>query len=276
MAALPYMQLYVAEYLADTCHLNAAQHGAYLLLLMNYWQRGKALPDVNDRLAIVARMTNEEWTANREVVAEFFQISNGVWIHARVERDLLKVKGVSEAGRIAGIASGKARKERVSNDRSTNVTESFNETSTKEEPLRRRTEADTEQKHKTALARSVPPEELAGTLPLVDGTEYLISKSQIQEWTAAYPGINVRTELLGFKAWLNANPTRKKTPKGICRAIIHWLSGAQNKSQGLHNKGATNGKSADRAFETAANLIFEIENHHGAHAGELLPGGGTH
>ena len=121
MAALPYMQLYVAEYLADTCHLNAAQHGAYLLLLMNYWQRGKPLPDLNDRLAIVARMSNEEWTANREVIAEFFQIEDGMWIHDRVERDLEKVKGISDAGRTAGLASAEARRQRAFNDRSTDV-----------------------------------------------------------------------------------------------------------------------------------------------------------
>jgi hypothetical protein len=104
------------------------------------------------------------------------------------------------------------------------------------------TDTDTEQKQKKkTLARSVPPEELAGTLPLVDGTEYLISKTQVREWTEAYPGINVRTELLGFKAWLNANPTRQKTPRGICRSIIHWLSGAQNKSHGTGGN-KTNGK----------------------------------
>lgn len=121
MAALPYMQLYVADYLADTSHLNAAQHGAYLLLLMNYWQRGKAIPDSNDRLAIVARMTNEQWNDNRAVVAEFFEIINGEWVHHRVEKDLLKVKGISNAGKIAGMASAKARKERASNDRSNTV-----------------------------------------------------------------------------------------------------------------------------------------------------------
>lgn len=151
MAALPYMQLYVAEYLADTSHLNAAQHGAYLLLLMNYWQRGKALPDMNNRLAIVARMSSEEWTTNREVVSEFFQISDGVWIHDRVERDLQKVKGVSEAGRIAGLASGKARKERASNGRSTEVDNLFNETQTKDEPLRTDTDQNRSKQNKESV-----------------------------------------------------------------------------------------------------------------------------
>lgn len=121
MAALPYMQFYVAEYLADTSHLNAAQHGAYLLLLMNYWQRGKPIPDANDRLAIVARMSPEEWASNRGVVAEFFIVKNDLWMHGRVERDLLKVKGISLAGKIGGMASAKARKEKASNDRSKTV-----------------------------------------------------------------------------------------------------------------------------------------------------------
>jgi uncharacterized protein YdaU (DUF1376 family) len=121
------MQLYVAEYLADTSHLNAAQHGAYILLLMNYWQRGKALPDSNDRLAIVARMSAEEWAANRGVLAEFFRVENDLWTHGRVERDLLKVKGISLAGKIGGMASARARKEKSLNDRSKTVQRKVNQ-----------------------------------------------------------------------------------------------------------------------------------------------------
>jgi len=101
MNSLPYMQLYVNDYLADTAHLNATQHGAYILLLMNYWQQGKPLNNSRERLAFVARMTPEEWEDNREILAEFFWIDGDIWTHARVENDLAKVREKSEKASVS-------------------------------------------------------------------------------------------------------------------------------------------------------------------------------
>ncbi len=72
MASLPYMQLYVADYLADTAFLDVTESGAYLHLLMNYWQTGKPLPDIDKRLARIAKCTDEQWLAIRETILEFF------------------------------------------------------------------------------------------------------------------------------------------------------------------------------------------------------------
>ncbi len=44
MAALPYIQRYTADYLADTIHLFTEEHGAYLLLMFNYGQTGRPIP----------------------------------------------------------------------------------------------------------------------------------------------------------------------------------------------------------------------------------------
>ena len=109
MTSLPYMQLYVSDYLADTAHLNAAQNGAYMLLLMNYWQRGKPLDNAGNRLAYVARMTLEEWEDNRDVLAEFFWVDGDIWTHARVENDLAKVREKSAQASFAGKQSGVQR-----------------------------------------------------------------------------------------------------------------------------------------------------------------------
>lgn len=121
------MQLYVNDYQADTAHLNAVQHGAYLLLLMNYWQQGKPLNNSRERLQIVARMTPDEWEDNREILAEFFWIDGDMWTHARVENDLAKVREKSENASFAGRQSAVQRKR---NERSTSVEQSFNYTDT--------------------------------------------------------------------------------------------------------------------------------------------------
>lgn len=129
MAALPYIQLYVADYLADTAHLNAAQHGAYLLLIMNYWQRGKSLDNRNERLANVARMSNEEWEQNRANIAEFFEIDGDTWTHHRIEDDLAAVSAKSVKSSNAGKASAAAKmakKEQTLNVCSTSVEQTFN------------------------------------------------------------------------------------------------------------------------------------------------------
>lgn len=107
MAALPYMQLYVADYLADTPHLTTEEHGAYLLLLFSYWQTGKPLRV--DRLAHTARLSNERWTVVERTLNEFFKEVDGVWIHIRVEKDLEKVATKSGKNSEAGKASAAAR-----------------------------------------------------------------------------------------------------------------------------------------------------------------------
>lgn len=107
MAALPYMQLYVADYLADTPHLTTEEHGAYLLLLFSYWQTGKPLRV--DRLAHTARLSNERWTSVQRSLTEFFKEVDGVWIHIRVEKDLEKVATKSGKNSEAGKASAAAR-----------------------------------------------------------------------------------------------------------------------------------------------------------------------
>lgn len=122
MAALPYMQLYVADYLADTPHLTTEEHGAYLLLLFSYWQTGKPLRV--DRLAHTARLSNERWTSVERTLNEFFKEIDGVWIHQRVEKDLDKVATKSGKNSEAGKASAAARalaKQQLEKLASTNV-----------------------------------------------------------------------------------------------------------------------------------------------------------
>jgi uncharacterized protein YdaU (DUF1376 family) len=139
------MPLYVADYMADAGHLSTTEHGAYLLLIMSYWQRGAAFraPDeqaLNVRLANVVRMSNGEWLRAVPVLSEFFQVSieDGVtWSHKRIESELAKFRAKSLQAKEAGLASAQRRL----NGRSTGVqhpsnhTDTDTDTDTKETPI---------------------------------------------------------------------------------------------------------------------------------------------
>lgn len=80
----PWMPLYVADYLADTAHLSAAESGAYLHLIMHYWQKG-GLPTDAKHLARIAKMTPDEWEEHCSSIAAFFDDD---WRHKRIDREL--------------------------------------------------------------------------------------------------------------------------------------------------------------------------------------------
>lgn len=87
-----WMPLYIADYRADTAHLSAAQHGAYLLLIMHYWSTG-SLPSDDAALARIAAMTPVEWKRSRATIAAFF---GDDWTHKRIDAELNRAKEISD------------------------------------------------------------------------------------------------------------------------------------------------------------------------------------
>lgn len=82
-----YMPLWIGDYQADTAHLDAEQHGAYLLLIMAYWRSGP-LPADDKKLAGIGRMTPAQWKRSRSTVLEFFQEAGGKLHHKRIDAEL--------------------------------------------------------------------------------------------------------------------------------------------------------------------------------------------
>lgn len=77
MAEFPVFPIFTDAYLADTRHLTAAQHGAYLLLLISAWRMPDcALPNDDKLLARFASMDARTWKSNREVIIKFWTLGN--------------------------------------------------------------------------------------------------------------------------------------------------------------------------------------------------------
>lgn len=111
-----WMPLYIGDYLRDTGRLTTVQHGAYLLLLMDYWINGPP-PDDNKQLAAITKCSPKVWFMMRQKLQHLFNISEGVWRHKRVDEEKRKTaqtidkykersKKGNEAKRLKGILEG--------------------------------------------------------------------------------------------------------------------------------------------------------------------------
>lgn len=206
MAALPYIQLYTADYLADTMHLTTEEHGAYLLLIFNYWQTGKPIP--KKRLQKIARVPNDRWPSVEDSLSEFFADDGENWVHERIERDLESVMEAQEQRARAGKASAEARKrakqtktERKSNDRSTTVENPLGR-NPNEKLTNKDTDTDTDTKTKT-LGPSASDEPTQSEA--AQGDDQVKPQTYPHEFELAWqqypkrPGSNPKRQ--AFKAW---------------------------------------------------------------------------
>lgn len=73
------------------------------------------------------------------------------------------------------------------------------------------------------------PDQSGILLPLADKSFFDVPLSKIADWEAAYPAVDVRQELLKMIAWLNSNPQRRKTKRGIASFVNNWLSKEQDR-----------------------------------------------
>jgi len=103
-----WMPLYVADYLSATSRLTTEQHGAYLLLLMDYWKNGPP-PDDDGVLAQITRLSPAAWSNARTMLQAFFQVQSGQWSHHRVDDELAKANHNKEVNSKRGKAGAAAR-----------------------------------------------------------------------------------------------------------------------------------------------------------------------
>jgi len=92
-------------------------------------------------------------------------------------------------------------------------------------------------------------------LPLNTGDEFAITDQHVAEFASAYPAVDIMQELRSMRAWCIANPTNRKTKRGILKFVNTWLAKAQDKP-----KGNSNGTHQPR--ESASGRAERIGNEH--------------
>ncbi len=74
------------------------------------------------------------------------------------------------------------------------------------------------------------------SLPLNDKTNFSISEDEVNKYQELYPNVDVAQELRNMKGWLDANPTKRKTKRGINRFVNGWLQRKQDSPKQQQSK----------------------------------------
>ncbi len=128
-------------------------------------------------------------------------------------------------------------------------------------------------KNESNICPEQAPDRSGILLPLVDKTEYDVPLSKIEQWKQAYPAVNVEQELQKMIAWLNANPARKRTRRGIERFIVSWLGRSQDNSGSYRQHasssshvgtGFTNFEQRDYDFEELEKQLLDAQGQDGS------------
>ena len=111
MSSVPYMKLWVGDYLSATQMLTTEQHGAYLLLLMAMWNNDGWLPDDPQKLAWICRMSRRRWEEHiAPALSQFFikaELSVGDVIqNERLSKELQEARKNQSKSRVLQKLSG--------------------------------------------------------------------------------------------------------------------------------------------------------------------------
>jgi uncharacterized protein YdaU (DUF1376 family) len=104
-----YYERHLGDYAKDTAHLSMLEHGAYGLLLDRYYGTEAGIPAAQAHRVARAR-SKEEKQAVDDVLAEFFELVDGVWINHRTEREITKAQAKISAAKENGKKGGRPLK----------------------------------------------------------------------------------------------------------------------------------------------------------------------
>lgn len=201
-----WMPLYVGDYLGDTQRLTTEQHGAYLLLILDYWRTGPA-PDDDAVLAQIARLDARGWKRTRPILARMFDIEGGEWRHKRIERELEAAKANAERRSKSAKKAADARWSQ-SDEHASRTAPRMRDAMPRECAPPSPSPTEEEEEGKTAVALQNPRESSSGKFAFAGGTVRLNS-ADLEQWRQSYHAIpDLEAELRSIDQWFASNPAK--------------------------------------------------------------------
>lgn len=111
------------------------------------------------------------------------------------------------------------------------------------------------------------PEESVSMPPVIslilnDKSLHDIFQSDIDGWKELYPAVDILQELRKMKGWLDSNPAKRKTKRGIKRFINGWLAREQDRNGSKGGKEGIESFVSGKSDEELESEISEIAQSH--------------
>jgi uncharacterized protein YdaU (DUF1376 family) len=104
----PWVAWYPGDYISKTRQLSMAQHGAYMLLLWEYYINGPLVADAVALLRVCGGKTEEDQVDMAYVLERFFTLKDGFYYNERVDEEIKKRatirKRLQSNGKKGGLA----------------------------------------------------------------------------------------------------------------------------------------------------------------------------
>lgn len=84
--SLDWFEFHTKSFLTDTMRLNTEAKGAYLLLLLDYYEKEGPAEDDDDVLASITSLPIETWRRYRKVIQPLFVVGDGLWRHPTCDK----------------------------------------------------------------------------------------------------------------------------------------------------------------------------------------------
>lgn len=126
-----WMPIYVKDYLADTSRLSTLEHGAYFLLLMDYWTNGELPNDDKILMQITKLDENNLWVIHGLLEKHFtHNPANNTWKNKRSEEEKEKATKKKEIAILNGKKGGRPKSDNPDHNLNHNQKDNLNHNQT--------------------------------------------------------------------------------------------------------------------------------------------------
>lgn len=206
--------------------MSTEEHGAYLLLLMAMWRRNGTVPNDDKDLARIVGLAPRKWLQIKARLLPFLNDDNGVLSQKRLQKEWEFVQQKRNKNAENGALGGRPKSINNNDIAKANGSVSDNPNESPHTHTQPHKEEGANAPISSEPEKSAPS--AVAFLPTVSDGDFPFFETDVEEWVKAFPAVDVRQQLAAMRSWLIANPTKRKTKRGMRKFVVSWLDRKQN------------------------------------------------